>query len=176
MRRFLFAFALLGACQITAPGPAPTAAGAGTGGDPIAVTTLADAPASPVSKPGPAAANPPPVVVATKDTPHPKPRTAIAAPATVPVQTARPDAVPEAPKSPEQLICEKTKGQWAAAGDSGASLCVKRTRDGGKQCSKKGECQGQCLARSGTCSPIDPMIGCNDILEADGRMVTLCLN
>ena len=32
------------------------------------------------------------------------------------------------------------------------------------------------LARSGTCAPITPMFGCNDILQDDGREVTLCLD
>ena len=80
------------------------------------------------------------------------------------------------PVSPQQLACEKSGAQWATAGDSGANLCVKRTPDGGKHCSKKSDCSGQCLARSETCSPIDPMIGCNDVLDSDGRLETLCLN
>ena len=59
--------------------------------------------------------------------------------------------------------------------NSSGHVCVHTTRDSGKSCRKKGECQGECLATSGTCSPIIPLVGCNDILQADGSQVTLCL-
>ncbi|MEI6098902.1 MAG: hypothetical protein WCS20_11500, partial [Alphaproteobacteria bacterium] len=83
---------------------------------------------------------------------------------------------PQAPKSAEQVLCEKAKGQWVAAGKTGAFYCAKPTRDGGKQCRNQSQCQGQCLARSGTCSPITPLYGCNDVLQKDGRKVTLCID
>lgn len=83
---------------------------------------------------------------------------------------------PEAPKSPQQLLCEKGGGIWTVAGETGAFLCVSPTRDGGKSCRKKTDCDGQCLARSGTCSPYDPLFGCNEVLDKDGRRMTLCLD
>jgi hypothetical protein len=46
----------------------------------------------------------------------------------------------------------------------------------GKACTRQSQCEGYCLARSGTCAPITPMFGCNDILQDDGREVTLCLD
>ena len=82
----------------------------------------------------------------------------------------------EAVKTAEQVLCEASKGQWVAAGETGAFYCASQTRDAGKQCSKKTQCQGVCLARSGTCSPITPLYGCNDVLEKDGREVTLCID
>ena len=193
MRRLLFTLLLLTACQLTVPGAGtPTAlsdaAVAVAPGDAIQTTKL-DAPAAgDTAKPADAA---PPVVAsapsgeanapsgeasATAATPHPKarPATLSALPAGPESQPAA-DAAPAVPPSPAQLLCEKSGGQWSIAGDSGANICVKRTRDGGKRCTRKSECQGQCLARSNTCSPIDPMFGCNDILESDGRQMTLCL-
>ena len=92
-----------------------------------------------------------------------------AAPAAVPVE-------PAAPATPEALKCVKQGGTWATAGDSGAKACVKRTKDGGKACTKETQCEGYCLARSHSCAPIKPMFGCTDILQADGREVTLCLD
>lgn len=83
---------------------------------------------------------------------------------------------PAVPQSPEEARCLKSGGLWAAAGDSGAKACVRRTRDAGKACSKQTQCEGLCLARSRSCAPITPMFGCNDILQADGREVTLCLD
>lgn len=79
-------------------------------------------------------------------------------------------------KSPEQIQCERRGGTWARAGKSEARTCVKQTRDGGKQCTKGTQCEGLCLARSGTCAPLAPLFGCNEILEDDGRRVTLCID
>lgn len=89
-----------------------------------------------------------------------------------------PEAAVEAapPQSPEAVKCLKQGGLWAAAGKTGAKTCVKRTKDAGKSCTKETQCEGYCLARSRSCAPIKPMFGCNDILQADGREVTLCLD
>ncbi len=90
-------------------------------------------------------------------------------PPEVPVEAAR-------PASPEAMKCVNHGGTWASAGKSGAKACVKRTRDAGKACTKESQCEGYCLARSRSCAPIKPMFGCTDILQADGREVTLCLD
>ena len=82
--------------------------------------------------------------------------------------------VPEVLKTKEQLACEKRKGIWAKSGAT--HLCVNRTRDSGKQCQSSTQCAGDCLARSGTCSPFQPLIGCNEILDDSGRRMTQCLN
>lgn len=170
MRRKRFAplvlAVLLLACQATAPIEGELAT------DAIAVTPL-DAPGADT----PVAQSP---AVTPVDAPRPKPKPediaqTAAEPAAEPAAIAEP-AKPEAPKTAEQLLCEKAKGQWLSAGDTGANYCASLTRDGGKQCRKKGDCQGQCLARSGTCSPITPLYGCNDILEKDGGQVTMCID
>lgn len=106
---------------------------------------------------------------------------------------AKPEAKPEAgappakeppaeepassePKSAMQLACEKSRGTWRDTMGRGVKSCVFTTRDGGKSCRKESDCDGACLARSGTCAPIKPLFGCNDILQADGRQVTLCID
>jgi hypothetical protein len=49
-------------------------------------------------------------------------------------------------------------------------------KDAGKSCSTSSECStGNCLARSQSCSPIEPLFGCNELLDAEGRRVTLCV-
>lgn len=83
---------------------------------------------------------------------------------------------PVEPATPEAIKCIKHGGTWASVGASGAKACVKRTKDGGKACTKETQCEGYCLARSRSCAPIKPMFGCTDILQADGREVTLCLD
>jgi hypothetical protein len=82
---------------------------------------------------------------------------------------------PAPPLSPEAVACERRNGTWAKT-PSGGSVCVRRTRDGGKACSRESQCESLCLARSGTCAPITPVFGCNDIFQDDGRRVTLCLD
>jgi hypothetical protein len=102
------------------------------------------------------------------------------APAPNKAAPAAPEATEEIastlPASPEEARCLRTGGTWATAGQSGAKACVALTRDGGKACTRQSQCEGYCLARSGTCAPITPMFGCNDILQDDGREVMLCLD
>ena len=90
--------------------------------------------------------------------------------------TAAEPATPPELQTPEHARCLKSGGVWATAGKSGTKACVKRTRDAGRACTKETQCEGYCLARSQTCAPITPMFGCNDILQADGREVTLCID
>lgn len=79
-------------------------------------------------------------------------------------------------KSPAELACRTDGGRWVMAGRSGAHTCVHATKDGGKSCSRESECDGVCLARSKTCAPVRPLFGCNDILQNDGVMATLCID
>ena len=154
----LLAASLLSACQMTAPVGTPLTT------DEISVTPLA--------APDGAA----PVTGATPPHPRQRPDT-LAEPATPAEPAVEPVASePAAPKSPAQLLCEKSGGRWMVAGETGAYICVSPTRDGGKLCRKKSDCQGLCLARSGTCAPFSPLFGCNDVLEKDGRRVTLCID
>ena len=160
---------LLAACQMMVPG----GGGQGLQEEAISVTPLAAPGVAVIPSAGPTA-----VLSAT-----PRPRTrpegqsVSEAPAVTPTGAeSLPPAEAVVPKTAEQLLCEKARGQWVAAGDTGAYYCASMTRDGGKQCNKKTQCQGQCLARSGTCSPITPLYGCNDVLEKDGRQVTLCID
>jgi hypothetical protein len=83
---------------------------------------------------------------------------------------------PEPPKSPSQIACEKKGGRFAKAGNSTTFVCVRETRDGGKACRRETDCEGLCLARSRSCSPITPVLGCQEILTQDGLRVTQCVN
>ena len=114
-------------------------------------------------------------------TPQDVAQAAPAAPAAVAaaVEAAAAAAAPPPPaplKSPEERACEKTGGRFAPSGTSGALSCVRQTRDGGKRCSRARDCEGLCLARSMTCSPITPVFGCQDILQQDGLRVTECVD
>ncbi|OCX64563.1 hypothetical protein BFP70_11045 [Thioclava sp. SK-1] len=93
----------------------------------------------------------------------------------------QPDADPSAPLPPVgearmemlQAQCLTNGGQWTSTGLG--SLCVMRTGDSGKSCQASTQCDGACLARSGTCSPVKPLLGCNDVLTSSGLRVNECV-
>lgn len=184
MRRLLILpllFVLAG-CQFTLPGGgqqgdlAAAADNPITGGS-IAVQSLDDPTPAPQAAPattGPQAA---PAMAGPQTTPA----------AQVALADTPPDAAPADPlqaepaasavvKSASQLACEKRKGIWSSTGGGTAAFCQTPTRDGGKQCRASTDCAGYCLAKSGTCAPVTPMMGCHDILNEDGRMLTQCIN
>jgi hypothetical protein len=82
---------------------------------------------------------------------------------------------PGTPKSAQQEACEKKRGKWVRVGTGTLRTCVFETRDSGKRCTRESQCEGVCLARSGTCSPLKPLLGCNEILQDNGARVTLCI-
>lgn len=174
MRRALFALALalplLAACQLSLPGRDAPAAEANpiTGGS-ITTTTLDAAPTpTPDPAPDPTLAASPAPAASTNE---------VAAPTPAATPTAAPaPPTPVASKPPSQIACEEDGGTWARAGAGGGMACVRPTRDGGKQCDSKSDCQGECLARSRTCAPIRPLFGCNAVLMDNGAEVSLCID
>lgn len=92
----------------------------------------------------------------------------------------REGATPSAPPLSDPLAeatvsCGREGGRMMSApGASKAKVCVRDTSDFGKRCTRSGECEGDCLARSGTCSPATPMFGCHEILMGQGQKATLC--
>lgn len=168
--------ALVAGCQLALPGgkasdPQDVTANAITG-DAIETVALDTPPAAATPSPSelpaaegtPAAAQPSPV----------PPEAAEATPAPTPDLAAE-DAVPATPKSERQKACEKKGGTWAGTGKGDLRICVFPTKDAGKQCTRESQCDGVCLARSGTCAPVKPLLGCNEILQDNGARVTLCI-
>lgn len=148
----------LGAVQVTSlDAPKPGVA--------TAVPATAAAPAVPLAAPAvPAAVSAAPAQGAA--TPLPAARQA----------TSPPPEVTSIPISPQALECKSTGGIWGKVGNTVAYSCFRQTRDAGKSCRRETDCETECLARSRTCAPITPMIGCNPVLQADGREVTLCID
>ena len=91
-------------------------------------------------------------------------------------QSPAPPPEPAKARTPGQIACEKRGGNFVSAGRSGAMTCQMPTRDGGKQCQRESDCDGVCLARSNTCAPLKPLLGCQAILQDDGRRVELCID
>lgn len=152
---------LVAGCSLSRPERAEVAENPVTGAE-IAVTTL-DAPL-------PDTATPPEVVPPAKPEPV-MPEPAKPEPEILPVPADPPPLV----MTPEEQACFEKGGLWGAVG-SGGTACMYPTRDAGKQCRKESDCDGYCLARSGTCAPYTPMFGCNEIVQDDGVVVTLCID
>ncbi len=160
------ALPLLAACQLSLPGrDRPMAEANPITGGTITTTPLDAAPTASATPTAPTAAVPP-----TPEADPAQSASEIAAPA-----EAAP-AISEPLKSASQIACEEDGGTWARAGAGGGMSCVRQTRDGGKQCDSKTECQGECLARSRTCAPIQPLFGCNAVLMDNGAEVSLCID
>lgn len=160
MRRLAFVL-LLAACQMQAgtEGRAPSGVSA-LAEDVIEVTPLGAAlPTAPGVAP-----------------PEVAPPTEAAALPTAPAEVT-PEVAPPTERgvvTPEEAACQRGCGQWAKVGAAGR-ICLRQTRQGGKSCEKKSDCKGECLAQSGTCAPISPLMGCNDVLDDEGRRMTQCL-
>lgn len=105
------------------------------------------------------------------------PQDTLAAPAVQPATPALP--VPSTVfgqriQQQAQEECARAGGQLARRGGTDALTCLIRPRDAGKSCTRKSDCEGQCLARSGTCSPVIPLLGCYEVLLDSGARVTEC--
>lgn len=166
-----FALPLLAACQLALPGrDRPIAEGNPITSGTITTTTLDSAPVAAQATEEQAEGKP---VAPPQADPV---QTAEEAPPAPPTPTETAPAVPAALKSASQIACEEDDGTWARAGAGGGMACIRQTRDGGKQCSSKSDCQGECLARSRTCAPIRPLFGCNAVLMDNGAEVSLCID
>lgn len=184
---------LLAGCQLSAPGKA---ASGPPSGNPISAgeieVTALDTPAG--QDPAAPGANPtgegkPAAQSAPQSGPQSLPPADGTSSATTPAAEAEAEAKPDSPapkpdlattpvtpKSEMQIACEKKNGRWSGIGKGKLRACVFTTKDGGKRCDRESQCEGVCLARSGTCSPMKPLYGCNEILQDNGARVTLCLD
>lgn len=88
-----------------------------------------------------------------------------------------PTPAPEKPdaNATARAACVAKGGNYTRT-KAGAFVCVTRTGDNGRVCTASSQCEGACLARSGTCSPVTPLIGCHDIVTDGGGMATVCID
>lgn len=77
------------------------------------------------------------------------------------------------PMAEASQSCTRSGGRMVNTGGK-TSVCLHETRDAGKMCRRATDCEGDCLARSGTCAPARPMFGCHEILMNEGQRATLC--
>ena len=82
---------------------------------------------------------------------------------------------PEDRNAEARAQCLKKGGSFAKT-RAGGFVCVTNTSDALKTCTKSSQCEGACLARSRSCSPVAPLIGCHEILTDSGRLATVCID
>ncbi len=92
---------------------------------------------------------------------------------------AEPDRDPAMPVTSlgapqDRLTCAATGGRWAETGQGG-STCYAPLGDAGRACSNGNNCAGACLARSRSCAPVRPLMGCHEILTGSGMVATQCI-
>ncbi|MEO0830775.1 MAG: hypothetical protein AAFY03_09995 [Pseudomonadota bacterium] len=81
--------------------------------------------------------------------------------------------VGEALVEEQREACESGGGTFGRA-PNGLNLCFSTPRDAGQRCEQNSDCEGVCLARSRTCAPLIPLVGCNEVLVGPGRVLTEC--
>jgi hypothetical protein len=177
MRRFwaIVAVLMLASCQLSRPGGnADADAPNPVTGDPIEVSSL-DAPAEGAVEGEAAEGEAAEGEAVAEVAEEPDAAAAEEAVAAEPVVEVAPPVDP-ALQTPEALACIDDGGQYRTVRNDISRACVRPMRDGGERCTSGRDCDGECLARSGTCAPVTPLFGCNDVLQDDGQRVTLCLN
>ena len=86
-----------------------------------------------------------------------------------------PEPVGAARVEVERARCEKGGGIYRSLGSNGGLFCQSVSKDAGRSCQRATDCESACLARSNTCAPFKPLVGCNEVLTATGLRVTECV-
>lgn len=85
-------------------------------------------------------------------------------------RAGRPDVLLQARAS-----CERQGGRFGPTPSKNAFVCYVTLKDANERCASADDCSGLCLARSRTCSPIEPFFGCHDVLLRGGQRATQCV-
>lgn len=157
----------LAACQIGEGGAGDGPGGGTAGGDgPPAGYVLDDAPAEgDETETAEAAPEPEPETEAETET----------AAEPISESEAEPDPT-DARFAAARAVCEKDGGRFGRAPGGGeARICFRTPRDANEPCRTGADCEGACLARSRTCAPILPLLGCHDVILSNGLRATECV-
>ena len=71
--------------------------------------------------------------------------------------------------------CERRGGRWGPAANKTTFVCYQTLPDANQTCKTGRDCQGFCLSRSRTCSPVTPFYGCHEVLSNSGLPQTVCI-
>lgn len=75
----------------------------------------------------------------------------------------------------QRRACERDGGSFAPRGNS-LFVCYVPTSDANQSCRAPSDCESVCLARSRTCAPTTPFLGCHEVLTEAGQRATECVN
>ena len=97
-----------------------------------------------------------------------------------PVPPPEVEVVEEAPPeddvfSAARAACLAEGGRFGRAAGGGARVCFRTPEDANRPCRTGAECEGACLARSRTCAPLVPLLGCHEVILSSGRVATECV-
>ncbi|RYH11637.1 hypothetical protein [Tropicimonas sp. IMCC6043] len=70
--------------------------------------------------------------------------------------------------------CEARGGNFGSGSAGVVNICYVTPKDANQSCSTATDCEGQCLARSRTCAPVIPLIGCHEVLLENGQVAEFC--
>ncbi|MEM8630566.1 MAG: hypothetical protein AAGF74_04970 [Pseudomonadota bacterium] len=73
-----------------------------------------------------------------------------------------------------RAACEAGGGRFGAGGLPNTQVCYTPFPDANEPCESADDCQGFCLARSRSCSPVEPVFGCIETLTSRGAESTVC--
>lgn len=76
--------------------------------------------------------------------------------------------------APARERCTRRGGTFTRT-PAGLFVCVQPTRDANRACDGPGQCEAGCLARSRTCAPVTPLLGCYEQITARG-VATVCVD
>jgi hypothetical protein len=74
----------------------------------------------------------------------------------------------------QRAACAKQGGEFGQAPNGVTFVCYRTLPDANRTCTTSRDCEGLCLARSRTCSPVEPMFGCHEVISSSGLRQTLC--
>lgn len=72
--------------------------------------------------------------------------------------------------------CLARGGEIGRGGLLPDEVCFLPMPDAGKSCTRAGDCEGQCLSESRTCSKVAPLFGCYGFLDETGRQLDICVD
>jgi hypothetical protein len=85
------------------------------------------------------------------------------------------EPVGEARVDIEHKACLKAGGDYLRLGTGNIFYCQTIPGDAGKSCARASDCESACLARSRTCAPVKPLLGCEDVLLEGGTTARQCI-
>ncbi len=93
---------------------------------------------------------------------------------------------PPPDNSSDAVKCRSENGIWGRWGLAPVSSCRHRTKDGGKACTSSSQCEGKCIAKTGTaegtktsgeCSGTREILGfCGSFVENGVAEKTICID